>query len=120
MSTEEIEGEAARLQCTKHPMPQSEDDLRLSRMFIEMMGCDAARISRPRNRMFLVIGNKKRSEGEWLKRVGNWYEPFAFDYVEEKTVASGDTEDELIASARKYKRLCGMTIVEYLQEETAT
>ncbi len=34
------------------------------------------------------------------------------------TVAVG-TEDELLASALEYKRLCGMTMEEYLRELTA-
>ena len=37
-------------------------------------------------------------------------EPYDFDYVAEQTVASGGTEDELLASALEYKRLCGMPL----------
>ena len=70
----------------------------------EIIDCDTARISTPANKMFLVIGsnrNTKDDEGQWTKDG----EPYDFDYVEERVVASGETEDELIASAREYKRM---------------
>ena len=36
--------------------------------------------------------------------------------MREETVASGDTEAELIASAKEYKRLLGMAMEQYLAE----
>jgi hypothetical protein len=84
----------------------------------EIIDCDTARISTPAGKMFLVIGfnrNTKDDKGQWMKDG----EPYDFDYVAEQTVASGETEDELLASALEYKRLCGMTMEEYLRELTA-
>lgn len=84
----------------------------------EIIECDTARITIPYREMFLVIGfnrNTKDDEGQWVKDG----EPYDFDYVAEQIVASGETEEELLASAREYKRLCGMTMEDYLRELTA-
>jgi hypothetical protein len=87
----------------------------------EVIECDTARISKPGGKLFLIIGfnrNTKDDPGQWcsdalgMEPIPDW------DYVEEKVVASGKTEKELIESAEEYKRLCGMTIFEYLTEET--
>lgn len=91
----------------------------LSSKCMKIIECDTARIKKFDDwlggKMFLIIGfnrNTKDDPGEnfinGVKR--DW------DYVEEKTVASGKTEDELIESAKEYKRLCGMTMTEYLTE----
>lgn len=82
----------------------------------EIIECDTARISQPLERMFLIIGfnrNTKDDSGQWYKDG----EPYDFDYVNEYTVASGDTEEKLLASAREYKRLSGMTMEEYIREQ---
>lgn len=34
---------------------------------------------------------------------------------EKQVIASGDTEAELVASAKHYKKLCGMSMEEYLR-----
>lgn len=84
----------------------------------EIIECDTARISSPLGKMFLVIGfnrNTKDDERQWMKDG----EPYDFYYVAEKTVASGETEDELLASVREYKRLCDMNMEEYMRELTA-
>lgn len=70
----------------------------------EIIECDTARISKPDKRMFLIIGfrkNTKNDEGEWIKN----NKRIDFDYVKESVVASGETAQELIESAREYKRL---------------
>jgi hypothetical protein len=72
---------------------------------VEMFGCDAARISKPLDRLFLIIGYRRHSVGEWMRNG----EPFDFHYTEEKCVASGNTEEELLTSAKEYKRLSGLT-----------
>lgn len=75
---------------------------------------DVARISKPMGRMYLIIGfnkNTKNDAGQWVKNG----EPINFDYVEEKIVASGSTEEELIASVREYKRLSGMSWEDYFR-----
>ena len=38
-----------------------------------------------------------------------------WDYVQEQVIASGDTEAELVASAKHYKKLCGMSMEQYLR-----
>jgi len=75
---------------------------------------DVARISKLMGRMYLFIGFKKNTKddvGQWLKNG----EPIDFDYLEEKIIASGDNEEELIESVKKYKRLCGMSWEEYFK-----
>lgn len=76
--------------------------------FIRMFGCDTARISRPCGKYFLIIGwnrNTKQDEGHW-ERNG---EPYDFDYVQEQVIASGETPEALLRSAREYKSLIGKT-----------
>lgn len=43
-------------------------------------------------------------------------QPINFDYVEERVIASGKSEAELIASAKRYKKLCGMTMEDHLRQ----
>lgn len=72
--------------------------------FREMFDCDEVRISRPLGRMFLILGSRRSTsedEGQWYRNG----EPVDWDYLAEKVVASGDTEEELIASAEEYKRV---------------
>lgn len=81
----------------------------------EIIKCDTARISKPLNKMFLIIGfnrNTKDDEGQHVKNGVL----FDFDYVNESVVASGFTESELLSSAKEYQRLCGITMDEYLKE----
>jgi len=87
----------------------------LIKRFIRMFRCDTARIISFPERMFLVIGsnrNTKDGSGYWTKN-GH---PINFDYVEEKVIASGKTEAELVASAKRYRKLCGMTTEDYLRQ----
>lgn len=70
--------------------------------FREMFDCDEVRITKPCNRLFLILGwNRRTKKGEWLRNG----EPIQFGYLEEKAVASGDTEEELVESAEEYKRV---------------
>jgi len=82
----------------------------------QLLGFDTARISEcgmsSDSKLFLIVGTRKHSEGEWTKNG----KPWSFDYVATKVVASGKDEDDLRASAAEYKRLCGMTMVQYLRE----
>lgn len=91
------------------PLP-AVDVNRLVRRFRRMFKADAARLSSPLGKtIFLIIGfnrNTKDDPGQWVDQDGkvkNW------DYVQESCIASGDTVDDLIASAKHYKRLQGMT-----------
>lgn len=92
----------------------------LSSKCMKIIECDTARIKKfdewLGGKMFLIIGfnrNTKDDPGQWSDENGNLKD---WDYVEEKIVASGKTESELIESAEEYQRLCGMTMEEYLME----
>ena len=84
----------------------------------ELIECDTARITTRRGKIFLVIGvnqtTKYDEHGYWTDENGKRRD---FDYVHEVTVASGDTEEELIASLREYKRICDLTMEEYWGEK---
>lgn len=88
---------------------------RLVRRFVRMFKCDTARITSPLGKHFLIIGhnrNTKDDPGAWMDEKGNRRD---WDYVQEQVIASGDTEAELVASAKHYKKLCGMSMEEYLR-----
>ena len=81
----------------------------------KIVKCDTARISKPLEKMFFIIGfnkNTKDNEGQWIKNG----EMIDFDYVSENVIASGFTDEELIKSVKEYQRLCGITMEEYLKE----
>ena len=82
----------------------------------EIIEFDTARIIKPIDKMFLIIGfnrNTKNDDGQkWLFND----ETKDFDYVQESVIASGCTEEELINSVKEYKRLCGMSWEEYFEE----
>ncbi len=83
--------------------------------YAEMFDCDQFRIYRGTGKMFLILGwkrNTKDDDGQWCK---DW-EQLDYDYIKEEVVASGETEAELLESAREYKRLSGMSIEDYLLE----
>lgn len=86
---------------------------------IELFGCDDAEVSRPCGTYFLTLCWKRRSEGEWLKSEAPDfdYKPYNFDYTKRRCVASGATLPALWKSAKEYKRLQGMTTLEYLREK---
>lgn len=90
------------------------DSERLVRRFVRMFKCDTARITSPLGKHFLIIGhnrNTKDDSGVWTDEHGvrkDW------GYVNEQVIASGDTLSELVASARHYKQLCGMSMEQYL------
>lgn len=88
-------------------------DAQLIQHFKRMFKCDSARITRPLGTMFLVIGwkrstrqDQKQTGAFWMDEKGNVKH---WTYINESVVASGDTEAELMASARHYKRLTKMT-----------
>lgn len=92
----------------------------LSSRCMRIIECDTARISKVGDTLFLIIGyewNTKDDTGQWIEidKDGNLKER-DWDYVQEKVVASGKTESELIKSAEEYKKLCRMTIFECLLE----
>lgn len=93
---------------------------RLVRRFIRMFKCDTARITSPLGKHFLIIGhnrNTKDDPGVWMDEHGNRKD---WDYVQEQVAASGDTDAELVASAKRYKQLCGMSMEQYLRSQPRT
>ena len=90
----------------------------LSSKCMKIIECDTARISKVCDTLFLIIGfnrNTKDDPGQWVEiKENGTRENRDWDYINENTVASGKTEKELISSAEEYKRLCGMTMTEYL------
>ena len=83
--------------------------------FMNLLGCDTARISEVGGKKFLIIGTRKNTKddpGQWVKDG----EPIDFDYVAERIVASGETDAELMESAREYKHLSQLTWEEYFRE----
>lgn len=82
--------------------------------FVRMFKCDTARICQPCKRMFLIIGwnrnTKDNESGYWEQNGKRW----DFDYIDEKCIASGNTEKELIVSARHYKSLLGKSWADLL------
>lgn len=66
--------------------------------------------------MFLVLGHKRHTRddpGQHIDQDGNACD---WEYLCEKTVASGKTTAELIASAKHYKRLQSMKWSDYFRE----
>ena len=61
----------------------------LATKFLRMFECDSARIEVVGGKLFLII--------------------------DEKVIASGKNEKELMESAKEYMRLCDMTIEQYLE-----
>ena len=82
----------------------------------KIIECDAARISKPNDTMFFIIGFKKSTKDDkdayWVKNGKR----IDFDYLQENVIAHGKTEKELIASVKEYKRLCGITWEQYFKE----
>lgn len=75
------------------------------------LDCDTARITSPGETNFLIIGWKRRSDGEW--KTNN--QPFDFDYIQEQIVASGKNKDELIESIDKYAMIKDMEMDKYIE-----
>lgn len=82
----------------------------------DIVPCDTARISVAGGKMFLVIGEKRNTKDD----SSQWYkdnEPYDFDYIAERTVASGETVEQLLASAYEYVRVSKMSMEEFLREK---
>ncbi len=82
----------------------------------KIIKCDSARISRPLKTMYLIIGFKRNTKDDHTSQYLKNGEPFDFEYMEERVIAHGNTEEELLASVKEYKRLCGITWEEYFKE----
>lgn len=92
--------------CQTWPLPKNQHD-RLVKYFRRLFKADAARLSAPlSDKIFLILGTKRNTKddpGHWVNENG---ETMNWDYVHETTVASGNTVDELIENARRYRALC--------------
>jgi hypothetical protein len=85
-----------------------------------MFKCDRARITSPCGTHYLILGWNKntKTEREAGRDCGQWHrngEPIDFDYVHEQVVANGKTEEDLVSSAKHYKKLLGMTWEDYFR-----
>ncbi len=93
----------------------------LSSKCMKIVECDTARISKIFDTLFLIIGfnrNTKDDSRQWVQiHEDGTKENRDWDYINESVVAHGNTEKELIEDVKFYKRLCGMTMIEYLTEE---
>jgi hypothetical protein len=97
----------------KHGVSGSSSTTELIKQCRKIVKCDTARISKPLDKMFLIIGfnrNTKDDEGVWVNQDNKRID---FDYVQEQVIASGKTKKELIASVKEYQRLCGITWEQY-------
>ena len=89
---------------------------KLLNKFKKIFKCDSVRILQPSNKMFLIIGYKKNTKDDiyvWYTQNGRLKN---FDYIEEKVIASGHNEKELLISAKEYKRLCNINMLDYLKK----
>lgn len=67
--------------------------------------------------MYLILGWEKHTRHDPASRwVDGHGEERNFPYLAEKVVASGNTTEELMASAREYKRLTALTWEEYFED----
>lgn len=104
---------------------RSQIERRLVRRFVRMFQCDTARITSACGTHYLILGWKRntKAEREAGRDAGQWYRndvPIDFDYTQEQVVARGKTAAELVASAKRYKKLLGMKWSGYFRELGAT
>lgn len=83
---------------------------------------DNIRISDPVDTMFAIVGEETSTgddTGQWTRFDPDEgeYKDIDFNYLDETIVASGDTVDEIMESAKHYKRLQDMSYEEYLKEK---
>jgi hypothetical protein len=96
---------------------------RIVKQVSKMLGCDTCRVANYGfGSIYLIVGRycNTAKDREKNPAAGQWYRngvPVDFDYVAETVVASGNTEKELVASAKEYKRLRDLTMEEYLKEQ---
>jgi hypothetical protein len=93
----------------------SEELAKIAERCKEHVKCDTARVLKPQDRMYLIIGFIRNTKDDNIVNCING-KLEDVDYVHEMTVASGYTEEELITSAKEYNRLCRITWEEYFKE----
>lgn len=84
-----------------------------TRQFKKMFACDSARIYQGLGKLFLIIG-WNRPNDYWRGTDGK---PCEFRYLQERVVASGETEKELLQSVKHFKRLLGKRKAEIVLAE---
>jgi len=70
-----------------------------------MFECDTARISKPGDKLFLLVGWKRSTTDQKETHWEKYGTRIDFDYIEEKLVATGVNTEELIKDAEYSKRL---------------
>lgn len=83
-------------------MPANPTPFTLQERYKKIFQCDAVRVLQISGTYFLLIGfnrNTKDDSGQWLKNG----EPFDFEYIKEKVIASGATYSSLHRSTLRYK-----------------
>lgn len=86
----------------------------INEYFCKLLQCDSARISKFPDKIYLIIGFKKHTKDNRDSYAEKNGERFDYEYLEEHCVASGKDEEELIKSAKHYKKLCGITMEEFI------
>lgn len=99
------------------PLPKKEEIL-LQRYFRILFKCDHTRLSSPlKKRIFLITGvkqNTTKDQGVWKDQNGNIKN---WDYILEQAIASGNTVNELISSAKRFKSITGKKAIDLLKQE---
>ncbi len=94
----------------------NEEDLQaLAEECMKHVKCDTARISKPLDKMFLIIGFNCNTLDDNTQSFFNGVKR-DYEYVQESAVASGYTKEELIESTKEYHRLCGVTWEQYFED----
>jgi hypothetical protein len=100
----------------KLPITDAEKD-EIIQFACQLLKADTARISCPISpHMFLIIGfnrNSRDDKHQWLDQDGL---EIYYEYIDEQTVASGDTKENLIKSIESYKKALETLIEKFLQE----
>jgi hypothetical protein len=81
---------------------------------------DNVRFSIAGGKIFMILGydrNTKEDAGQWVDQDGVKQD---FDYLYEMCVASGDNLEELMESAREYKRHADMKWSQFFKEHGAS
>jgi hypothetical protein len=82
-----------------------------------MFGCDEARVAIYGEKRFLILGWWRSTRDDHRTQWFHNGEPVHFRYLAETVVASGSSARELLASAKEYKRVQGMSAEDYLKEQ---
>lgn len=85
---------------------------------VDLVKCDVARISKPGNSMFLIIGYKREECPEIEFVIDNYsHSDVSHGIFDERVVASGDTREKLIENTKKYVKFSKMDMAEYFLKD---